>query len=1056
MSNINVNNLTPLLGSGSSVSVSGSLVVKNDVTIGGHLYIGDQDTDSVTFSAEVSSSVIPDASVTYDLGSSTKKWNQIFLNSLVTHHITASGNISASGTGDNGSGSFGHVFVSGSVSASGNIGSEGTGSFFGGVDAGFNSATGSFGYISASSDISTSNDIYAMNAFLGNDLHLQSDDAVIRMGLDNDFLLKHNHSSTTVTSFVTGSYVIDATQDVTLDTHAGNIFFKDCGVNQLKWDLDGTSGEVIAQLMVDSDDLVFKQFDGTEVLRIDDDGDVKVFDDLRLTSDSSVFAMGAGNDFTITHDGTTGATLAGNPITIDSAGALNLFGTSINIGTDTDVAIDIDSTTFDLDASGNITIDTTGIFQLGITGGASSIRNVTDADAEDLTIALEGATNSSLILSSTGTGTDALAISTSAGSIDIDSADNITIDAADDISLTSTSADGLITLHSAHTAGQAILIDANAASGAILDIDAGIIDIDAQGATTIDSGATIEITATDTLSVRSVANSANAILLYANGGTNETIKIHADQGTGAGSIELTSDAGSIDINAGDDITVDAADDITITAADNFNVNTSTADGKITLYSGHTAGAAFHIDANADAGSILDIDAGILDIDVTGAATLDTGGNYTGTIGGAYSMTSTGAGTVDVGGKLTLLAQGSASDIAITSEHVAGQAILISANANAGSILDIDAGIVDADVQGLVTIDSVGLSIDSAGEAINITSTTDGAAEDFTIALAGATDSSLILSSTGTGADALQITTTAGGIDITSTGAAAGEDIDITTNASINLTSTENAANAILLHANGGTSEIIKIHSDQGTLENSILLLSDAGGIELSAGSTSDGINIATGVSGVPVKIGHTTSETTINDNLNIVGDIKVTTDNTDHSILQHDGREVARIHDGGATQTDTDMTSVGEGFGFKRPVLAVTADAGDKVVTLAADDSGAIIQCDADTNSISFTLPAIDSANKAGLTYTFVNTTAVAGGDTITISTAGTDGNDKFLMYGFNGASSITDVDGDTLTIPASSAVGTVVEVTCLSSGASNAAEIWLAKVFGASAVTNG
>ena len=98
MSNINVNNLTPLLGSGSSVSVSGSLVVKNDVTIGGHLYIGDQDTDSVTFSAEVSSSVIPDANVTYDLGSSAKKWSQIFLNSLVTHHITASGNLKIEGS----------------------------------------------------------------------------------------------------------------------------------------------------------------------------------------------------------------------------------------------------------------------------------------------------------------------------------------------------------------------------------------------------------------------------------------------------------------------------------------------------------------------------------------------------------------------------------------------------------------------------------------------------------------------------------------------------------------------------------------------------------------------------------------------------------------------------------------------------------------------------------------------------------------------------------------------------------------------------------------------
>ena len=154
MSNINVNNLTPLLGSGSSVSVSGSLVVKNDVTIGGHLYIGDQDTDSVTFSAEVSSSVVPDANVTYDLGSSAKRWKDIYLNSLVTHHITASGNISASGTGTNGTGSFHHVATNGNITASG------TGSFEGGVIA--NNATGSFGYVSSSGDISASGDIYGV------------------------------------------------------------------------------------------------------------------------------------------------------------------------------------------------------------------------------------------------------------------------------------------------------------------------------------------------------------------------------------------------------------------------------------------------------------------------------------------------------------------------------------------------------------------------------------------------------------------------------------------------------------------------------------------------------------------------------------------------------------------------------------------------------------------------------------------------------------------------------------------------------------------------------
>ena len=175
----------------------------------------------------------------------------------------------------------------------------------------------------------------------------------------------------------------------------------------------------------------------------------------------------------------------------------------------------------------------------------------------------------------------------------------------------------------------------------------------------------------------------------------------------------------------------------------------------------------------------------------------------------------------------------------------------------------------------------------------------------------------------------------------------------------------------------------------------------------------------------------------------------------DLTITQFDGSEVAKIHDGGAAQSDADITAVGYGFGFKHPVLQVTADGGDKTVTLEAGQSGAIIHCDADTNNIIFNLPPIDASNKAGIHYTFVNTTAVNGIKTVKINTNGTDGNDKFLMYGFNGATSITDVAGDTLTIPNSAAIGTVVRITCLASGASNTAEIWLAEVFGASAVTN-
>ena len=105
-------------------------------------------------------------------------------------------------------------------------------------------------------------------------------------------------------------------------------------------------------------------------------------------------------------------------------------------------------------------------------------------------------------------------------------------------------------------------------------------------------------------------------------------------------------------------------------------------------------------------------------------------------------------------------------------------------------------------------------------------------------MTGAHNSSLVLKSAGTGADAVQLTASAGGIDISASGAAAGEDIDIVaTGSSVNVKSTENAANAIYVRANGGTSETIKIHADQGTGASSIGLVSAAGGVTISAASS---------------------------------------------------------------------------------------------------------------------------------------------------------------------------------------------------------------------------
>lgn len=79
------------------------------------------------------------------------------------------------------------------------------------------------------------------------------------------------------------------------------------------------------------------------------------------------------------------------------------------------------------------------------------------------------------------------------------------------------------------------------------------------------------------------------------------------------------------------------------------------------------------------------------------------------------------------------------------------------------------------------------------------------------------------------------------------------DFDITDSGSIGLTSTNNAAGAITLTANGGTSETILVRSLQGTGVASINLASTSGGLTLTSGlASADAININASVGGVDI------------------------------------------------------------------------------------------------------------------------------------------------------------------------------------------------------------
>jgi len=231
----------------------------------------------------------------------------------------------------------------------------------------------------------------AKSAVIGDDLDLLSDSAILSLGADSDATLTHD--GTTGLTIAATPISIDSTGSLDLNSTTGDINFQDGGTNQLSLDLDGTSGEVIMKLMVDSDDFVFQQYDGTEVFRVEDNGDFDIAggagssgvtitasgvltadgriivedttdatnttngslqtdgglsvaksavigDDLDLLSDSAILSLGANSDATLTHDGTTGLTIAANPVTLEGgAGGVDLEGAKyFSVSNDTTAA----------------------------------------------------------------------------------------------------------------------------------------------------------------------------------------------------------------------------------------------------------------------------------------------------------------------------------------------------------------------------------------------------------------------------------------------------------------------------------------------------------------------------------------------------------------------------------------------------------------------------------------------------------------------------------------------------------------------------------------------
>lgn len=279
---------------------------------------------------------------------------------------------------------------------------------------------------------------------------------------------------------------------------------------------------------------------------------------------------------------------------------------------------------------------------------------------------------------------------------------------------------------------------------------------------------------------------------------------------------------------------------------NFSI---TQTGYIQLNSTLADSTAIRINASDTAGGI-DIDAGSggIAIDTTNAISLDANAesNFTTASGNLLLRSVIGTTNIDGGAGINIGSVAEAQPINIGTP--ASARTITIGNQTSTSQTNILTGTggfnVDTTIGGTI-------SLNSANTASNFTLTTSGDAQDLTLALLGSTNSSIILTSQGTGADAIKIETT-GGIDVDATG-------------TINIASASSTGGAITLDtafSNGG------INISSGT--QGIAINSNGGLIGIGNGS---GGEIQIGTAGVSrtITIGNTTGTTAVNINSGTFG-----------------------------------------------------------------------------------------------------------------------------------------------------------------------------------------
>ena len=179
--------------------------------------------------------------------------------------------------------------------------------------------------------------------------------------------------------------------------------------------------------------------------------------------------------------------------------------------------------------------------------------------------------------------------------------------------------------------------------------------------------------------------------------------------------------------------------------------------------------------------------------------------------------------------------------------------------------------------------------------------------------------------------------------------------------------------------------------------------------------------------------------------------VQSVTDGQDVAIKQFDGVEVARIHDGDTNSVTSSGTGASTlsggtakgGFGFRRPVYAVTAGADDESITLTLQHSGALVKVTGAAHDLDIILPAVPLGCE-GFHIDFVIVTSFSGTNNLEIKTNGDSGDTMYLYVNHNGTSAVDVSGGDVFRSSNDIAVGSLIRFTCAQGGD---AELWIVEL---------